>query len=84
MQVSFATAEPSDIHGELSRHLDSLPGPTDSFLEDHVRGSRHYHISISGSRAGFAAIHGGNLVTQFSLGLAYRRFGQGTFQAPAW
>jgi GNAT superfamily N-acetyltransferase len=81
MIISFARAELSEVHAAISRHLDSLPGPTDPFLEDHVRDSKHYVISVSGARAGFAAIHAGNLITQFSLEPAYQRFGQATFQA---
>jgi hypothetical protein len=81
MQVSFAAAEFSAVHDEISRHLDSLPSPIDSFLEDHVRESKHYVISVFGSRVGIASIHGGNLITQFSLEPAYQRFGQAAFQA---
>ncbi|MEO8183022.1 MAG: GNAT family N-acetyltransferase [Deltaproteobacteria bacterium] len=81
MHVSFAGTELSEIHDEIGRHLDSLPGPVDSFLEDHVRESNHYVISVLGSRVGFAAIHGKDLITQFSLEPAYQRFGQAAFQA---
>jgi RimJ/RimL family protein N-acetyltransferase len=81
MQVSFARAEFSEIHDQISRHLASLPGAIDSFLEDHVRDSQQHVISLSGSRAGFASIHAGNLITQFSLEPAYQRFGQAAFQA---
>jgi hypothetical protein len=49
-------------------------------LEGHVRESRHYRILISESRAGFAAIHGGNLITQFALDRSCQRFGQLAFQ----
>jgi GNAT superfamily N-acetyltransferase len=81
MQVSFARAEFSDVDGEISRHLQSLPGPIDSFLEDHVRDSNHYVIRAFGDRAGFASIHSGGLITQFSLDPAYRHLGQVAFQA---
>jgi RimJ/RimL family protein N-acetyltransferase len=81
MLVSFAPAQLSDVHEAIGRHLDSLPGPTDSFLEDHVRDSKHYLISILGARVGFAAIHAGNLITMFSLEPASQRFGQAAFQA---
>jgi len=81
MQISFARAELSDVHDAISRHLESLPGPTDSFLEHHVRDSKHYVISAVGSRVGLASIHAGNLITQFSLERDYQRFGQGAFQA---
>ncbi|MEY4547866.1 MAG: hypothetical protein RL685_4061 [Pseudomonadota bacterium] len=81
IQVSFARAGLPEVHDDISRHLDSLPTSVDSFLEDHVRDSNHYVISVLGSRAGFASIHGGGLVTQFSLESTYQRFGQAAFQA---
>jgi RimJ/RimL family protein N-acetyltransferase len=81
MHVSFARVELSEVHDQISRHLDSLPAPIDSFLEDHVRDSKHYALSAFGSRVGFASIHGGSLMTQFSLEPAYQHFGQAAFQA---
>lgn len=81
MQLSLVRAEFTDVKNDISRHLDSLPGPIDSFLEEHVLGSNHYVISAGGARAGFASIHSGGLITQFSLEPAHRRFGQAAFQA---
>jgi GNAT superfamily N-acetyltransferase len=81
MQVSFMRAEFTDVKEDVSRHLDSLRGPIDSFLEDHVRDSNHYVISVLGRRAGFASIHSGGLITQFSLTPEHQRFGQSAFQA---
>lgn len=80
MPVRFARVAISDLHDEISQHLDSLPGPIDSFLEDHVRDSKHYVISVLGTRVGFASIHAGTLITQFSLEPGYQRFGQAAFQ----
>ena len=81
MQVSLVRAEFSEVKDDISRHLDSLPGRIDSFLEDHVRESNHYVISVMGTRAGFASIFSGGLITQFSLTPALHRFGQSAFQA---
>jgi RimJ/RimL family protein N-acetyltransferase len=81
MQVSFERAEFSAVQDEISRHLDALPGPVDSFLEDHVRDSKHYVLSVFGQRAGFASIHAGNLITQFALEPVCQRYGQAAFQA---
>jgi len=81
IQISFAAVELADLHHEISRHLESLPAPIDSFLEDHVRDSKHYVISGFGSRLGFASIHGEGLITQFSLEPACQHFGQAAFQA---
>lgn len=80
MQVSFVRAEFTDVKDDISRHLDSLPRPIDSFLEDHVRDSNHYVIEALGTRAGFASIHSGGLITQFSLEPAFRSLGQSAFQ----
>lgn len=81
MQVSIVRAEFTDVKDDISRHLDSLPGRIDSFLEDHVRDSNHYVISALGTRAGFASVYSGGLITQFSLEPAHQRFGQSAFQA---
>jgi RimJ/RimL family protein N-acetyltransferase len=81
MQVSFARAERADVHDEISLHLGSLQAPIDAFLEEHVLESKHYVISLSGRRVGFASIHGGNLITQFSIERACQRFGQAAYQA---
>lgn len=81
MQVTFVRVELNEVKDDISRHLDSLSGPVDAFLAEHVRDSNHYVISVGGARAGFASIHSGNLITQFALAPAYRRFGQSAFQA---
>jgi RimJ/RimL family protein N-acetyltransferase len=81
VQVRFTKVELAEIRDEMSRHWNALPGPTDAFLEDHVRDSAHYVISIAGTNAGFASIHGGQLMTQFAVEPAYRRYGQEAFQA---
>jgi GNAT superfamily N-acetyltransferase len=80
VHIRLSRVELSDIRNEVGRHWESLSGPTDSFLEGHVRESHHYLIFISERRAGFASIHGGNLITQFALERASRRFGQRAFQ----
>jgi GNAT superfamily N-acetyltransferase len=81
MQVSFVRAEFTEVEADISRHLDSLPGPIDSFLEDHVRDSNHCVISAEGARAGFASIYSGGLITQLSLEPTHQRLGQSAFRA---
>lgn len=81
MQIGFAPDESADLRAEIRRHLASLPGAMDEFLEDHIRGSKHQAISVGGSRAGFASIHQGSLITQFWLEPAFQCFGQAAFQA---
>jgi RimJ/RimL family protein N-acetyltransferase len=81
VQVTFAKVELAEIRDELSRHWGALSGPTDSFFEDHVRESAHYGISFGQTRAGFASVHAGQLITQFAVAPAYQRYGQAAFQA---
>lgn len=81
MQVSFARAALSEVEGDLRRHLQALPGPIDSFLEDHVRASSHHMIRVGGERAGLCSVHEGRLLTHFSLDRAFLRCGQAAFQA---
>lgn len=65
MQVNLARTDFSDVEDDIKRHLESLPGPIDSFLEDHVRASNHYVVQVLGVRAGFSSIYSGGLITQF-------------------
>jgi RimJ/RimL family protein N-acetyltransferase len=81
MQLSFARIGFSEVGDEIRRHLAALPAPIDSFLEDHVRDSNHYAITVRGARVGFASIHKGSLLTQFSLAPAQQRCGQAAFQS---
>lgn len=81
MQLTFVRTALAGIEDAIGRHLESLPGPIDSFLEEHVRDSNHYVISALGARVGFASIHSGGLITQFSLEPQHQRLGQPAFQA---
>ncbi|HVZ36013.1 MAG TPA: GNAT family N-acetyltransferase [Polyangiaceae bacterium] len=81
MQIGFAPTESAELRAEMHHHLASLPGAMDEFLEEHVRSSKHRVISVGGSRAGFASIHQGSLITQFSLEPAFQCFGQAAFHA---
>src|SRR5215204_2125467 len=69
----------SEIRNEVIKHLASLPTAIDSYLEDHILASNHYRIVVEGENAGFASIHGGNLITQFALSDAFKRYGQPVF-----
>lgn len=81
MHIGFTRVALGDVHDTIGRHLSALPGPIDSFLEEHVHSSSHYLITVSGAQAGFASIHEGRLITQFSLEPAFQRFGQASFHA---
>ena len=77
--MELRAASLDDILPDVRQHLDSLPAAIDSFLEDHILASTHYCIVVAGEAAGFASIHGGNLVTQFALAEPHRRHGQPIF-----
>jgi GNAT superfamily N-acetyltransferase len=79
MDIQFAGVELTEIRDAVREHLETLPRQIDSFLEDHIVGSAHYHIVIDGARAGFASIHKGALITQFSLAEPYQRYGQSVY-----
>lgn len=75
-QLSLDAARPA-----LEAHLSQLPGPIDSFLEDHILAARHYAIDIDGARAGFTSIHGESLIVQFHLEPDFGRHGQDVYRA---
>jgi GNAT superfamily N-acetyltransferase len=79
METRFAPVAFVEIQPAVREHLATLPAAIDSFLEDHILASTHYRIVIEGEPAGFASIHGGNLITQFALTEPYRRHGQSLF-----
>ena len=79
VEIRFAPATFEALGGVFRAHLAALPGPVDSYFEDHLVASRPYRIMIDGAAAGFAAIHGDNLIVQFALDPPYRRFGQAAF-----
>lgn len=79
MNSSFRKVELEVIREEVRAHLASLPSRIESFLEAHILGSSHYQITIDGTDAGFDSIHGGSLITQFSVVPACRQHGQALF-----
>jgi Acetyltransferase (GNAT) domain len=80
MDVQFVQVELSGIREAVAQHLESLPRPIDSFLEDHILASAHYRIRVDDAAAGFASIHHASLITQFCLTEPYKRYGQSVFQ----
>lgn len=79
MHAEFRLATFEELAAPLRRHLATLPAAIDSFLEDRILTSAHYRIDIGGEAAGFAAIHGESLITQFALAAPYRHWGQPLF-----
>ncbi len=80
MNTQFVPIAFAEIHAEVQQHLASLPARIDSFLEEHILASQHYRILLNGQAAGFAAIHNGQLITQFALAMPYKPHGQPVFQ----
>ena len=76
MQAAFIPASFEEVAGEVRRHLATLPTAIDSYLEDHILASQHYRIAVEGETAGFVAIHGESMITQFALAKRYRQMGQ--------
>src|SRR4051794_28500015 len=80
MDVRFEQVDLSEISDAVQQHLETLPRPIESFLEDHILESIPYRIWIGGALAGFASIHHGSLITQFCLAEPFKRWGQAAFQ----
>jgi RimJ/RimL family protein N-acetyltransferase len=79
LNLKIKPAEFNEIRKRTKEHLNSLPSAIDSFLEDHILESAHYRIFISDEEAGFASVHKGSLLTQFSLSFGFRNYGQAVF-----
>jgi GNAT superfamily N-acetyltransferase len=80
MDIRFTRVEFPEIRDAVREHLEALPRPIDSFLEDHILDSSHYRTEIDGATAGFASVHKGTLITQFCLREPFKRYGQPVFQ----
>ncbi|HEV2073391.1 MAG TPA: GNAT family N-acetyltransferase [Thermomicrobiales bacterium] len=81
MNVQFEPVPIEDIRQEIGAHIAALPGPVDSFYEDHVLLSNHARIVIGGQYAGHAAIHDESLITFFSLKPGFLAYGEAVFNA---
>lgn len=71
--------ELDEIREDVRRHITALPAAFDSFLEERILTSSHYRMFINHEAAGFASIHGGNLITQFAMEDRFKRYGQQAF-----
>ena len=80
MELNFSRVALSDIQVMVQQHLVALPSAVDSFYEDHILESAHYRILVGGEMTGFASIHEGCTVTQYSLASPYKRYGQAIYQ----
>lgn len=80
MEIEFSPVDWAEIRPDVARHLAALPAAIDSFLEKYIVESRHYRALADGRPAGFAAIHDGQLITQFALDDDFKRHGQAAFR----
>ncbi len=79
MNIRFVSVDLAEIKPVLAAHVLTLSSPIDSYLEDHLLQSRHYHILVNGEAAGSTAIHNQSLITHFSLDAPHRHLGQRVF-----
>lgn len=76
MNIRFTLVPLAEIEGDIHRYLTSLPSTIESFTEDHIVQANLYRIVVEERYAGFTAVHGGSLITQFFLFPAFRREAQ--------
>jgi RimJ/RimL family protein N-acetyltransferase len=79
LKLIIKPVEWNEVRLQIKQQLNSLPAAIDSFLEGHIVESAHYQIFLSGEEAGFASIHKGSLITQFSLLPKVKQYGQVIF-----
>lgn len=79
MKIAFTPVLFEDVRPALVEHLNALPAAVDSFAEYHYFDSLYFQIAIDGNPAGFSAIHGSNLITQFFMAENFKKFGQPVF-----
>jgi RimJ/RimL family protein N-acetyltransferase len=79
LNLKIKSIEFDEVSLRIKQHLNALPSAIDSFLEDHILESAHYQLFISNQEAGFASVHKGSLLTQFSLLPEFRKYGQAVF-----
>jgi GNAT superfamily N-acetyltransferase len=79
MKLQFTPVTLAELEPVLQQHISAFVSPVDSFLEDHILASQHYHIVGDNQLIGWTAVHQGSLLTQFALLPAYRQFGQQVF-----
>lgn len=79
IEIQFNPVPLAEIRPVLQQHISALGSPIDSFLEDHILASNHYHIQLGDQTIGWTSIHQQALITQFALMPGYRQLGQRIF-----
>ena len=80
MKIKFLEVDFPEIRKAVELNIGKNSAPIDSYLEDHIFESNHYNILLAGQTAGFASIHQGGLVTQYSLDDSFKSYGQAVYQ----
>ncbi len=67
------------IRTSVLTHINSLPSPIDSYVEDHILRSTHHEIRQSSETIGYFSIFERRTLTGFYLERPYRNLGQSVF-----
>lgn len=81
MAIRLLPALFADVLTEVAAHVAALPGPIDSYHEEHLREAAWYQIEREGERIGLGAIHTAGTITHFSLDPVHRQHSQEAFAA---
>lgn len=79
IKIQFTSAPLAELRPLLQQHISALGSPIDSFLEDHILASTHYHMQQGEQTIGWTSIHQQSLITQFVLMPGYKHLGQRIF-----
>lgn len=60
------------VYDTLGAHYQSLAAPIESFLEDHIVDSDHYHMMVDDQVGGVASVYDRTLLTQFVVACRFR------------
>lgn len=80
MDFSFQECGQKEIMTFIEEYVGALSSPIESFLEDHIINSNFYTICLQSNVAGYFAVHGNQLLTQFYLRLSFCDESQRIFQ----
>ncbi|MDQ2681913.1 MAG: GNAT family N-acetyltransferase [Chloroflexota bacterium] len=81
MSIRLAPIPFADVLAEVAAHLEGLPGPIDSYHEEHLRDAVWHRIERDGERIGLGAIHNAGTITHFALEPVFRQHSQEAFAA---
>lgn len=79
MRFTIAPVSEPDCRAEITAHLRSLSGPTDSYYESQVREAAHHLVLANGQVAALAAVREASLVTLFTVAPAHQHIGPELF-----